>query len=219
MSTGSEHSPMCIPVEKSDMSAREAAHLMKPHCESLGLNWRPAVFTVVGGANSAGRLLAGRLLAGVGAWQVIMRRSEGKDFVCVRLFGSGRLSISRGDAGVEPPPEFDLFGNWLDSTAVADTFIAVANTFDALHNQPLYMRLRFVENVGLVWAVRRSALDRATNIEIQFTSAIDAYSGLVLVETLRKSEGNRLIEARRRDKRAGGVWLDVANEASPDILN
>jgi hypothetical protein len=181
---------------------------MLPYCEDERAEWRPAVMTGSGALKPDGRLWPG-----AGVWDVLLWREAGSTFVHVRLYSGGQVVVSQGMAGVDPLPAFDFDDEWIDSTLAAQQFRSAMRDEPLSTGHSLYMQLRLVENTGLFWEVRSTELDRATQMQTQWSVAADAITGDVVAQTKRRDRNGTCIEYLQRDRQSGNLW--VAVDATP----
>jgi hypothetical protein len=140
-----------------------------------------------------------------------MRREEGAgEYIQARLVGNGRLIIQGIDGPIRPLATFQTHQDWIDSTAVAQLLELEPLPDGMLPDQDPFFQLQPIPPLGLMWEARRVHIEQESRIRTEQSLAIDAPSGAIVMESVSRYRAGALIEARHRDRLAGGDWTDNA---------
>jgi hypothetical protein len=190
-----------VDLPRTDLSAREAVNLIRPHATGAETPWRGNRIRVDGAADASGRLLAG-----VGSWVVSYKSVAGPGFVRASLGVWGILSLRAHNELVAPELLFFPDADWLDSTAIAAVIAQEPLAEGMAENYSCGFQLENVPEVGLIWEVKRMFRDRSTGVALHHSFGVEASSGVIAVEGLVRISAAGIAERRRRGRIQGGGW-------------
>jgi hypothetical protein len=194
---------MSLKLPRPDLSAREAVEVIHTHSADL-IQSRHAFYVSSAGAAD----IRGRLAVGVGAWQIGLRNPSTESGTLVSLAYSGVLSIRSHSTSGVAPPTFAVDSAWIDSTRAASA-IEKEPILDRMGDHySIFMSLKQVDDLGLLWEVRRSYADPQTGLYITHSFAVHATSGDIIVERIRQEVGGRPVESRHRRGPGADEWTD-----------
>ena len=192
-----------LTLSRPDLSAREAVAIITDHAGNRIRQTNAFSVAIAGAAD-----VTGRLNIAVGGWDVRFLTSQSDQYIYARLFANGNLSFTRESMWDVPPPAFALNGEWIDSTLAAD--IIKNEPVPPTMGEPysLFLGLRFVTVIGLVWEVRRIYTESVNSLHVTQSFGINASNTDIAAETVEVKKAGILVESRYRNRLSDREWLN-----------
>jgi hypothetical protein len=193
--------PTKLDLVRPDLSAREAAILIREHAPA-GVRDLPVFLVAIAGAADAN----GRLNVNVGGWDVRFALPDPGSCIRAWLFANGNLSFSRDAIWRMGSTTFSLADEWIDSTRAAEAVIEEALPEGMPTSVSVFMQMQMVETIGLFWEVRRTAFNPP--MHFSHSLAVSAATGAIVAETFEQSQAGIAVESRHRSRLDGvGEWV------------
>lgn len=192
-----------LTLSRPDLSAREAVAIITDHAGNRIRQTNAFSVAIAGAAD-----VTGRLNIAVGGWDVRFLTSPSDQYIYARLFANGNLSFTRESMWDVPPPAFALNGEWIDSTLVAD--IIKNEPVPPTMGEPfsLFLGLRIVTVIGLVWEVRRIYTESVNSLHVTQSFGINASNTDIAAETVEVKKAGILVESRYRNRLSDREWIN-----------